>query len=536
MLFPVLLSAQSFSSEVLRNQGRNLQLVSGFQHGWSYALNPNRVSLDAFDSLVGITKPLSVSSGFVKAGFLPVSAVQQYNTRLPYEWNDGAMIPAKGYQSLLSAGGYAQLGKHISVQLMPEFVYAANPPFEQLSQQLGTRAWANYYRFLNTSDIPSGFGEKTYQKIFLGQSHIKYRFRSFEAGVSTENMWWGPGWRNALVMGTNAPGFGHLTFNTIRPVKTGIGTFEGQVIAGRLEESGMLPPRLFSIDTAGNFLYQPKRNEWRYITGMTLSWQPKWLPNLYLGFAKTSYLYHSDISSILDVLPLQGFFGRVRTKTERERKKASMGSLFARYVLPSEHAEVYIELGRKDISLMPWNVIQTEDYRRAYVAGLRKLFPTRNQAYIQLVAEFTQMQAPTAELIRDPDSWYTDRYVRQGYTQMGQVIGAGIGPGSNSQTMEISWVKGLKRIGLQLERVRYNSDYYYYAFEYTQDFRRHWIDLSATCKADWNFGPLYVSAQLGIIRSYNYRWLIIQVNPNDFFVPGNEVLNLSGKLGLSYRF
>jgi hypothetical protein len=84
--------------------------------------------------------------------------------------------------------------------------------------------------------------------------------------------------------------------------------------------------------------------------------------------------------------------------------------------------------------------------------------------------------------------------------------------------------------------VRYNSDYYYYAFEYTFDFRRHWVDLSTTLKADWDFGPLYLSAQFGIIRSLNYKWLIIQVDPNDFFVPGNEVLNLSGRLGLLYRF
>jgi hypothetical protein len=97
---------------------------------------------------------------------------------------------------------------------------------------------------------------------------------------------------------------------------------------------------------------------------------------------------------------------------------------------------------------MPWNIIQTEDYRRAYVAGFRKLFNASRDAHIQFTAELTQMQAPTAELIRDPDSWYTHRFVRQGYTNLGRVLGAGIGPGSNSQTMEISWVKGMKRIGL----------------------------------------------------------------------------------------
>lgn len=530
--------AQTFSSEVLRNNLRNMQLLGKYQQEGSYSVNPNKVAIQDLDSLLSNGKPLhsiSVRKSFFSAGLLPVSVIQQYNSKLPYEWNIAPMIPAKGYQSVVSAGVYATIGKHISLQVMPEFVYAENLEFEQLSQHLGTRAWADYYRFLNTSDIPAQMGTDTYRKLLPGQSSIRYNFRSFSAGISTENLWWGPGWRNSLIMSTNAPGFLHLTFNTTRPVHTSIGSFEGQVIGGKLEESNVLPPRIYSIDQYGNFLYQPKNHAWRYIAGMVLSWQPKWLKGLYLGISKSSYLYHTDITNPLDVLPLQGFFGRARTRAEKTNKKSSMGSLFARYVMPAEQAEIYVEFGRKDISLMPWNIIQTEDYRRAYVAGFRKLFNTRGNAHIQFTAELTQMQAPTAELIREPDSWYTHRFVRQGYTNLGRVLGAGIGPGSNSQTMEVSWVKGLKRIGLRLERVRYNSDYYYYAFEYLTDFRRHWVDLSTSFHADWNFGRLLASAQLGIIRSLNYKWLVIQYDPSIYFIPSNDYINISGRVGIVYR-
>jgi hypothetical protein len=213
-----------------------------------------------------------------------------------------------------------------------------------------------------------------------------------------------------------------------------------------------------------------------------------------------------------------------------------MGSLFVRYVMPAEQAELYMEFGRKDISLMPWNILQTEDYRRAYVVGFRKLFRTENGAHIQFLGELTQLQAPSIELIFTPDSWYTNKIIRQGYTHLGRPLGAGIGPGSNSQTVEIAWVKGLKKLGIQFERVRYNSDYYYYAFAYITDFRRHWIDLSTTFKADWQFKNLLVSAQLGIIRSYNYQWLVMQTDPNDFFQPGNEVLNFAPRVSVRYLF
>lgn len=530
--------AQQISNIELRDAFRNQQLLNGNSPAHSFSVNRNLVALADIDSVLGVkahTKMIGKSSLKTKIQAIPVQVTQQYNSQTPYDWNNGPMIPARGYQSVISLGAFASIGKHITIQVAPEFVTAENKLFETFSQELGDAAWASYYRFLNTTDIPEQFGVKRYTKILPGQSSIRYNTGNLSFGISTENLWWGPGYRNALVMSTNAPGFLHATISTHKPIQTGIGEFEGQVIAGTLSNSGILPPRLNSIDTMGNFLYQPKNEDTRYITGMVLTWRPKWTPNLFLGIAKASYLYISDLSNPMDALPLQGFFGKSVTANEGNGKKSSMGSLFFRYVMPKEHAEIYMELGRKDISLMPWNIVQNQQYRRAYVAGIRKIFDSPNESHIQLTAELTQMQAPTAELIHQPDSWYTDPYIRQGYTNRGKSIGAGIGPGSNSQTIEISWIKGLKKIGLQFERLRHNSDFYYYAFERIGDFRRHWVDISTTLKADWNYKNLFFSGQFAVVRSYNYEWLIVQYIP-DYFVPGNEVLNFSGKLAVSYRF
>jgi hypothetical protein len=528
--------AQTISNDRLKEMFRNQQLIGTYQPNNSLSVNANQINLGELDSALGSNPVIVSKSNSFKLQFVPATLIQQYNSQLPYDWNLGSMIPSKGYQVMASVGMHAAIGKHICIQIAPEFVYAANNYFEGLSSQLTDRAWADRYRFWNTSDIPERFGTGSYTKVFAGQSYIRYNTRSISFGISTENLWWGPGYRNSLIMSTNASGFLHASINTIKPIVTGIGRFEGQVIGGQLKSSGFLPPRIYSVYNNA-FVYQPKEEKDRYIAGMVLSWNPKWTPGLYLGISKASYLYTSDISNPLDVLPLQGFYGRARTQTEKDGTKASMGSLFVRYTMPSEQAELYMEFGRKDISLMPWNILQSDSYRRAYVAGFRKIFNTKKtDEHIQLAIELTQMQAPTAELIRDPDSWYTHRYVRQGYTNLGKPLGAGIGPGSNSQTLELAWVKGLKKIGIQFERVRYNSDFYYYAYEYTLDFRRHWIDISTTFKADWNFKNLLLSAQLGIIRSYNYQWLIIQVDPTNFFPPGNEFLNIAPKLNLSYRF
>ena len=56
---------------------------------------------------------------------LPVSVTIGYNTHHPFGWNDGAMIPAKGLQTLISGGLLWKVGK-FSLQLMPQLVYSSN--------------------------------------------------------------------------------------------------------------------------------------------------------------------------------------------------------------------------------------------------------------------------------------------------------------------------------------------------------------------------------------------------------------------------
>lgn len=501
----------------------------------SMMVNANQIPVTALDSLMAIQKPLRWKTKGSEWGLVPLQWTFQYHDQQPYEWNGGALLPSRGYQILGTFGVHAKIGKRIHLQIAPEFTTAENLNYEGFSQQLGDRAWADRYRFWNTADIPQQYGSGHQTSWLPGQSFLEYRTQHLSFGISSQNLWWGPGFRNALVMSSNAPGFVHWSVKTHQPIRTRIGNFEGQMVGGRLEASGILPPRINSAYN-GVFVYQPKPDQDRYMTGMVLSWNPKWTSGLYVGLAKASYLYQRDLSNPLDVLPLQGFFGNKLTGTEKSGKKASLGSLFVRYIMPKEKAELYVEFGRKDRAMLPWNVLQAEPYRRAYVAGINKLFTVGKDAHLQFQAEFTQMQAPTAELIRSPDSWYTHSYVRHGYTHKGRSLGAGIGPGSNSQTFALNWVKGLKRIGFQFERVRYNSDFYYLAFEYLQDFRRHWIDLAGIIKVDWPIGPVFFSGQAGLVRSYNYQWLIIQVDPNDFFARGNEFLNFTGRMGVMWRF
>ncbi|WP_158559335.1 capsule assembly Wzi family protein [Deminuibacter soli] len=471
-----------------------------------------------------------------KVQLLPVQLTQQVNLKLPYAWNIAPMIPAKGYQALLSPGVYAQFGKHITVQVSPQLVYAANPDYLNAPKEFVPVEWSTYSHWTNTIDMPEHFGGKNYVHLYPGQSSIRYNTGKISIGVSTENMWWGPGTYNALILSNNAPGFLHGTINTIKPIETGIGSFEGQVIAGKLDNTSYPSPGEYAVYN-GAFLNDPKFNQWRYMTGMIVTWQPKWVKHLSLGIAKASYQYHSKLTSPLDFLPLQGFFGKAVTRSEKEGSKASMGSLFVRYWMPSEKAEIYIEYGRGDRSLMPTGIFQDHQYPRAYVMGIRKLFDNRDGSHIQLLLELCQMQLPTGDLtMNNPQSWYTHSYVRQGYTQDGRVLGAGIGPGSNSQTLEVSWIKGSKKLGVKLERYLHNNDLYYYTFSYIQDYTRKWVDLSTTFNAEWNYKQFVFSGNLGFIRALDYQWQVLRTDGNEKFYRGYDVFHLNGTVSAAFRF
>ena len=172
---------------------------------------------------------------------LPITWQHQFNTHHPYSLNDGAMIPARGYQTMFSAGIYAGLGP-LSFQLRPEAVYAENKASQGFYKEHPDHIWAAYYSTHYYIDLPERFGEKPYQKLFWGQSSVRLTLGPLSLGLSNENLWWGPGIRNSLMMSNSAAGFQHFTLNTVKPFKTFIGSFEGQIIGGRLENSGFAPP------------------------------------------------------------------------------------------------------------------------------------------------------------------------------------------------------------------------------------------------------------------------------------------------------
>ncbi|MDE3236505.1 MAG: hypothetical protein KGO81_11160 [Bacteroidota bacterium] len=430
------------------------------------------------------------------------------NSSLPYTYNAGSFYPAAGVQTRITGGALLQYG-HFSLQLFPELVRAANTAPNGLDPYFDRpNYWPRYYEaVLNRIDLPDYFGTAPLQKLYPGQSSFLYNTRYLSLGISTENVWWGPGLRNALTLSNSAPGFLHYTLRTNHPIPTPIGSIEGEWLTGYLSNSGILPPENQRLNNVSYYI--AGNQDKRMLTGLTVSWQPKWIPHLFVGFTKAYYQYQTGFLWH-DAIP----FGHI------DSSRRSLGSLFARYVMPADHAELYVEYGRGDRPATLTNIFY-DTIPTAYTIGLRKLFPLRrSDRYLSFGLEICHLQLPDAKLIfqnapallSQAKTWYVDQYIRQGYTQDGRLLGASIGPGSNSQTLTINWLKGVNKfIGITLERVVHNNDFYYYNYFNGLVFPgpnfEYWADLSAALHWQWQFGKFNVAANLQYTSALNYKWV-----------------------------
>lgn len=456
---------------------------------------------------------------------MPLLWKQRYTSDRPEGFSDGAMIPARGYQTLISGGVYLKAGI-LSVQLMPEWVYARNLPFDGFPDEHPDKVWGIYNNIKNRIDLPDRFGDKPYHRFYTGQSAVRLTWRSLSLGLSSENLWWGPGQRNALLMSNNAPGFAHLTINTVKPITTPIGKFEFQIIGGRLEASGF--PGVDSVTLARHKQKaKAKRDDWRYLNAMTVNYQPHWLPGLSVGGVRGFTLYGGYFgNSYRTTFPLfEPFFkvdvgGEVADTTGTDQ----VASVFARWLLPRSNSEVYVEFGRTDHSWDATDFALEPDHYRAYVAGFRKLVPLKfsKNDYIDLQMELTKFSRTLATSLRvsnTPGTWYTHHRITHGYTHYGQILGSGTGISSNMQWMSISWVREQKRIGLEFYRLAHDEDFWAY-IHLTQaygDYRSHWVDLSGSLIVDWNLHRWLLSARIQGVSAINYMHLQNPASSNSLF-------------------
>ncbi len=501
VLFPVILPAQSISIGSVADKFLRLQQLNGqLDPSISFTVRPLSVGniIDSggsttnarFASLYNTKVQKFFTSG--RLSLLPVSLAQQFNSHHPYGWNDGGMIAAKGYQTMMSAGVFAALGP-LEIQVQPEFVFAANPSYERTGL------------YGNTGS--------SYAQIFPGQSKIALNFFSLTAGVSTQNLWWGPGIHSSLLMSNNAPGFLHGFVGSQHPLKTPIGSFEWQLIGAKLTANATGYENF-------HLLTQTFRGA-RYLNAYVLSYQPKWIKGLFVGMTRGLQRYRADIdksgtSLINKYIPvLTKALQKENAQADDTMRTDQLASFFMRWHLPKAKTEFYIEYGFNDYNQNVRDYLMGPTHSAAYIVGAKKIVELGGSRYLDLGLEMTQMSQSPEAMVREAGNWYTHGQISEGYTNENQIIGAGAGLGTNVQTFTATWIDGIKQLGIILERV--DRDPQYHTFK--------WVDFSFGILPQWQRGKMILSGKLQFIHSSQYAW---QKDINRF--------NLHSRLAVQYLF
>ena len=378
-----------------------------------------------------------------------------WNSSIPFSLNDGAMWAGRGWNGQVRLGAHFEWG-HFFAILAPEFIASDNGWYEMphpattLPLPVGRNPLSSPWHTRPSIDAPLRFGTHSFSFGDPGQSTVGARFGAIVAGLSSENEWWGPGIRNAIVLSNNAAGIPRAFVRTGRPLRTRIGTIEGSWFLGGLFES-----RYFDN------VWQDDR---RSISGIALAWRPKFEPDLTLGFERTVY------ASMLgwDELPthafdvLRGRGTRMTLDSGAVNSRDQISALFGRWVFPTARFATHFEWARTEWPTSLRDFLTSPTHSQGYTLGVEWATPVGpSPNLLRFQAEHTYLERSPSYRDRPLASFYTSGSVAQGYTQRGQVIGAAIGQGGSGHWLGLDYFAPTWRVGLFVGRIRWDDDALY---------------------------------------------------------------------------
>ncbi|TDK42046.1 hypothetical protein [Algoriphagus formosus] len=506
-----------------------------------YTLISKADSIDLLDFRFSFLDESIESSLYgVAVSYSPISLLQRLSARPNYGWDDRGVLPVRGSQTYLSTGVNATW-KFLRLELNPELVFGSGGNTPNFLLDWTNSRVDDFYFDLNYGDFPQSFGAGFYSKLWWGQSKLTAQYGAFEAGISSKNIWWGPGQWNSLTFSNNAAGFPHLTINTTKPAKTFIGGIEMQLLMGRLGSSDLGGTGIEDLDQE---FFDPLKDDWRYLNAVSFTWHPKWMEGISLGFSRTVQQYSNTLTGrFIDLFPVfQGFqkkrfFEGGDTVDFDGNGQDQQFTIFGSFKnLPSQ-LEVYFEFGRRDHAFNWREFTLNPEHARAYIFGMLKLFELPSTSHkIQIRGEMTHQQESVNRYIRYSgleglSSWHMHHQAR-GFTNFGQPIGVGMGPGANIQTFEAALVDGYEKKGIILERLENRQGFYYRTFG-QQSINKPWVDLSLGFLYDKQFKNLLLSSKLQIIHARNYQWQLDPASTPDF-PKGKNLTSVMGQASLIY--
>jgi hypothetical protein len=412
------------------------------------------------------------------------------NGGLATSLNEGTLWAGRGHSAMVRTGFTAGMGP-VRIVLAPELAYTDNRPFEVRAGQVpGWSGFSSPWRTATLpADLPVRFGDAPMARLTPGQSRVELSVGAVAAGISSANLWWGPGLRNALVLSNHADGIPHAFLRTARPLRTRVGSVEVRWIAGLLMES-----LYFDRDAT---------NDRRALGGLVATWAPALMDGLTIGAARLVVTAGGPSDSVpfragqAALATVAGFPG--------DRPNDQMTSTFMRWVLPEDGFEFWGEYAVQQLpTLREWLTGPNAD--AGWTVGAQWLLPRPRptDGTWRLQLEVTEVAQSQVFPYRAPRDWGTGNRVLHGFTQRGRMLGVSTGPGSSHWWFAMDRWASRWSLGGMLWRTRWENDAFYRE-RFPTPFA-HDVSLGSGLRASTTAGGWRQQAVLSLERRYNYQF------------------------------
>ena len=362
-----------------------------------------------------------------------------YNTKAPYGQNDGALWQGKGYNTSLTAGARLEAFGFEAI-FKPQVSWSQNREFDYMPGVYGSEY---SYFWKGNIDLVQRYGDSSFWTFDWGDTEIRYSWNNFTVGFGFQSPWLGPAFLNPMLGSNNAgtyPKFdiGLRKTEIYMPYTDWyLGKIEGRAWLGYLTES--------------DYFDNDSTNDHRQLTGFSVAYSPSILPELTLSINKIS-LARWDEKSAKYLNPLYD-------SNEVEDQKVSFG---ADLLFPTVGFEVYGELGIDDYNGRGFaDPFHTMIYTVGTIKELTFIKKvTKSKLESELIFEWSNFgMSQDFQLEWKYMGYYSHSLISQGYTQNGQIIGAGSGYFGNSQYIALRTYFSKGNVTLFLHYNRPDTNY-----------------------------------------------------------------------------
>lgn len=398
-----------------------------------------------------------------------------YNTAAPYGQNDGALWQGRGYNTSLTSGIRAE-GFGFEITLKPMITWSQNREFD-----INTNIYHNQYSysffadtFTHYIDYVQRYGDSPVFNFSFGDSEIRWNWNTFTIGFGTQSPWLGPAQLNPMLGSNNATPYPKVDIGLrktkviIPGVDWYIGDIEGRVWTGMLTESDY-------------FDNNPDNNK-RMLNALSASYSPSFIPGFSLGLNRIfmTYWKPENLSYLLRLFTTSRLNSLASSGNDEDQKF----SIFIDWKFDKVGFEVYGEFGRDDFANEHTNPFHTA----IYTVGAKQKIPLPWGLTSQLSFEWNNFEMSQDFQLQWPYmGYYSHGFVNQGYTNNGQIIGAGSGAFGNSQFIKYKVFFNKGYINLFFHRYCPNNNCVYSMGVYTS------ADINGDLYKNWyaNFETYY---------------------------------------------